>query len=384
MKTEIYFNLHPINFFIVSGIVQIFILSGILIFSKADNKRSNRLLAFLILVVNLHLTYLMLLDLNLDNLFPWLLWIPYSFLLAIGPLLFFYTCSFTRSGFKLSKKEMLHFVPLGIELILQLFQICWAILSREIYYNVPTDRIITPLIYVSASISIFYYLRRSMKEIESHEKLLVQQFSEIRKKTLQWLIKLLEYYRLFWLIWIPFAVSFLILFRGQIQNVFTIAVTYFLLTLLTYLTYWVGLQGLKKGFVMNIGDLIKNIKGGYHHLAQSEISELIAAIKTEMEKNDLFMNATLSLKEFASVLAKDPNLVSFVINTHLKKSFFELVNSYRIEAVKQRLMRNDGNRFTLLAIALECGFNSKTSFNRVFKEMTGDTPSQYLRKVSKN
>lgn len=382
MKTEVYFNLHPINFLIASGVLQVFVLSALLFFHKNGNQLSNRILAFLLLAVNLHLTYLLLLDLNLDNLFPQLLWFPYSFLTGIGPLLFFYTKSLIESDFRISKQEMLLFIPLGLEVGIQGFQIGWSVVFDEMYYNVQTAKITTPLIYIAAVISIQYYLRKSIKEIDVHEKELTQQFSEIMKKTLQWLTRLLSYYRLFWLFWIPFAVVFMVLFRAQVQNLFTISAAYFLLIFLTYLTYWIGLQGLLKGTTMNVGALMKRTKkGSYSHLSEGEIIALMESIKTEVEENECYLNPTLSLREFASVLDKDPNLVSYVINQHLKKTFYELVNFHRIEAVKSRMAQNDTVRFTLLAIAMECGFNSKTSFNRVFKEMTGMTPSQYLSKL---
>ena len=83
------------------------------------------------------------------------------------------------------------------------------------------------------------------------------------------------------------------------------------------------------------------------------------------------------------MIDKEPNLVSFIINKHLYQTFYELVNAYRINAVKEMLSQNKAENLTLLAIALECGFNSKTSFNRVFKEINGLTPSQYLKSISK-
>lgn len=384
MNSDIYFNFHPVNFLIISGVLQVFILSGILLFRRGNFKRGDRFLAFLLLVINLHLTYLMILDLNLDNLLPQLLWIPYSFLTATGPLLYFYTQSFTQPGFSFSKRKLLHFLPLVLEVILQFSQIGQAIVSREMYYQMPSDTYVTLIIYISASFSILYYLRKSMKEIMNYEEMLVQQFSEIGKRTLEWLRKLMSYYRLFWIVWIPFAIIFMMLFRAQIQNYFTIASVYFLLILLTYLTYWVGLQGLLKGSIMDIGDLTKRTKSSsYSHLSEADKSTLTEAIERQMLEKKLYLNPTLSLNQFAKCLDKDPNLVSFLLNNHLKKTFYELVNTHRITEVTERLNQGDAEKFTLLSIALESGFNSKTSFNRVFKDITGFTPSQYLKKHSK-
>jgi AraC-like DNA-binding protein len=74
-----------------------------------------------------------------------------------------------------------------------------------------------------------------------------------------------------------------------------------------------------------------------------------------------------------------PNHLSQVINQLEGKNFFDFVNAYRVEEVKRKMADDRSKKLTLLAIALESGFNSKTSFNMVFKKMTGQTPSQYYK-----
>jgi AraC-like DNA-binding protein len=66
-----------------------------------------------------------------------------------------------------------------------------------------------------------------------------------------------------------------------------------------------------------------------------------------------------------------------VINEHFKLNFFDFVNQYRVEAFKERIVNPKYGNFSLLGVAFECGFNSKSAFNRIFKKSTGLTPSQY-------
>ncbi|MGC9366431.1 MAG: helix-turn-helix domain-containing protein [bacterium] len=66
-----------------------------------------------------------------------------------------------------------------------------------------------------------------------------------------------------------------------------------------------------------------------------------------------------------------------MINESLQQNFFNFVNSYRIEEVKKMLVDEVNSDRTILEIMYECGFNSKSSFNSVFKKQTGLTPSQY-------
>ena len=177
---EIDFNLHIVNFLIISGILQSFILSGILFFKKTDYSLPSKLLSLTILAVNMQLAYLMILDLNLDNKYPNLLWIPYSYLTAIGPLIFLYTKSLLQKQSKVSKQEIMLFLPLAIELILQIIQIIYSGSRDIVYYNTPTDFVVTIIIYIASAISVFFYSRRSLKIINSHEKWAERNFSNLK------------------------------------------------------------------------------------------------------------------------------------------------------------------------------------------------------------
>jgi len=71
-----------------------------------------------------------------------------------------------------------------------------------------------------------------------------------------------------------------------------------------------------------------------------------------------------------------------VINEHMGMNFYNLVNEYRVNEVKERMKSEDMKQLTILAIAFDSGFNSKSSFNTIFKEKTGRTPSEYLVELS--
>ena len=236
---EIFFNLNPVNFFIVSGLVQNFILAGILFFRKGDRQLANRFLSLTIVIVNVHLTYLMVLDTNLDNLFPFLLWIPYSFLVAIGPLILFYTKALTDVDFSISKINVKHFIPVVVEVGLQAIMIVQSILSKELLYNTPLYFYVTPLLYLWAAGSIFYYVRLSLGIINNHEAWVLRNFSNLKEITLTWLRKLIIYYRLLWIVWVPFVATFLLFFRFQLLYLIVVLTLYFLMLIITYLTFWI-------------------------------------------------------------------------------------------------------------------------------------------------
>ncbi len=379
-QQPIYFNLNPVNFLIISGLLQNFILSGILFFRKSDNPTSSKILSVIIFIATLHLANLMVLDTNLDNLFPSILWLPYSYLAAVGPLIFLYTNSFVNSDFKMAKKYIPHFIPAAVELLFQVIQIANAANRNILYYNAPLYFHIVSVLYLWTAISIFYYLRLSLLLINNHESWVLKNYSNLKDITLAWLLKLISYYRILWMIWIPFILAFLLFFRFQLLYLIVVALLYFLMTILTYLTYWIGLEGLRRVNVVFLKpEITQSLNKNYNHLTTEEVKEYVQRIELAMVKEKLFLNENLSLRDLAKSVETDPNLVSFILNTGLKKNFYEFINSYRIEEVKARLNNPAYKHLTILGIALESGFNSKTSFNRVFKQLTGQTPSEFQK-----
>jgi AraC-like DNA-binding protein len=100
-----------------------------------------------------------------------------------------------------------------------------------------------------------------------------------------------------------------------------------------------------------------------------------------MDKERPYLNPELDLNRLAELLETNPKQVSYTINRSFSKNFYEYVNSYRIEAFKQSVTEPENKKLTLLGLAFECGFNSKSTFNDVFKKATGKTPSQYAKQL---
>lgn len=378
---EIYFNLNPVNFLIISGLIQNFILAGILFFKQGDRQLANRFLSLTIVIVNVHLTYLMVLDTNLDNLFPFLLWLPYSFLAATGPMIFFYTKALTDVDFSISKINGKHFIPVAVEIGLQVIMIVQSIQGNEMFYNTSLYFYVTPLLYIFAAGSIFCYLRRSLETINNHEAWVLRNFSNLKEITLVWLRKLIIYYRLLWVAWVPFVAIFLLFFRFQLLYLAVVLTLYILMLILVYLTLWIGLEGLGRGkliFVKHNEEKTEN--KNFSRLTRDEIQDHIERINQLMVLEKIYLNENLNLKEFALHLKADPNLISFILNNHLGSNFYDFVNRHRIEEVKNKLNNPECKHLSLLGIALESGFNSKTTFNRVFKQVTKTTPTEFQKR----
>ena len=101
-----------------------------------------------------------------------------------------------------------------------------------------------------------------------------------------------------------------------------------------------------------------------------------------MDTSKPYLEPKLSLSNLADDLNISVNHLSQVINQYEEKNFFDFVNSYRVKEFKERVHDPANKNYSILAVALDSGFNSKSSFNQVFKKITGKTPSQYMSETS--
>ncbi len=96
-----------------------------------------------------------------------------------------------------------------------------------------------------------------------------------------------------------------------------------------------------------------------------------------------YLNEKLTLQDLAVLLKVKPYYITFVLNHVMNKKFYDFVNYYRVEEIKKRIGEGEILRYTILSIAFDCGFNSKASFNRIFKSFTGYSPTEYIESFSK-
>ncbi|NQY14243.1 MAG: AraC family transcriptional regulator [Henriciella sp.] len=106
-------------------------------------------------------------------------------------------------------------------------------------------------------------------------------------------------------------------------------------------------------------------------------AELFETITNRVENGTLYLDGDLNLSRLATLTGVNKHHLSEVLNKHAGKNFYEFINEYRIAFVRNRLAADSDQ--TILDIAFEAGFTSKSTFNAVFKQFTGQTPSQYRR-----
>lgn len=379
------------NIILILGATQGLLLSA-LIFQKHRKLYANHFLSLLMFLYSIMLVQMLLTDLGFDKKYPQFLYAFLGFSFLIGPLHYLYAKSLIRFSALMKKLDWLHFIPF---LFVQIYFLSFMFKTKKealsVYDNQPLfDEALLFLIYNWLIIlQAMIYLILTILLINRYSKNIKNVFSTIEKIKLTWL-KI-----------ITFAVIF-VLSLFLIENLlmlFSIRVSHhFNLTSLIYATliYVLGYIGLSKSEIFSAPNLAKSMsqmqsqnalqkeqappryeKSG---LNPRKAKEYVNALLKLMETEKPYQNSELTLPQLAEKLAISPHNLSEVINTQLKQNFFDFINQYRVEEVKQAFSAPDKQHLKILAIAFDAGFNSKTSFNTIFKKEVGVTPSEFRKK----
>jgi AraC-like DNA-binding protein len=236
--------------------------------------------------------------------------------------------------------------------------------------------------YVLLIISLLIYWIFSIRLILSHRKNIPYFFSNYSKNN-----------TLTWLIFVVFIFLFLIVadrFLSSLQKVLGIAVFQFLsissnLTIFTFIMVFFGINQTvifkyKQGKTGRT-DADPTLKYKHSSLSEKQKDEISARVTTYLKTNKSYLIPDYSLQMMAEELQISRQNLSQVINESQHKNFYQLINEFRIKEVKEKMADTKFEIYTVLGIAFECGFNSKTTFNRIFKESTGKTPSEYRKSL---
>jgi AraC-like DNA-binding protein len=112
-------------------------------------------------------------------------------------------------------------------------------------------------------------------------------------------------------------------------------------------------------------------------LTDREAARLKDALTVVMDKERPWQDSDLTLADLAGRLSTSPHKLSEVLNSQLNQTFYDFVNGYRVREVQRRIAAGEAERVTMLSLALDAGFASKSTFNLVFKRHTGQTPSDF-------
>lgn len=307
----------------------------------------------------------------------------------IGPLIYFYIRSlFTKVDFK-KTKAWLPFIPF---LFVVLF------ISLPLSFKDPREGLVFDYLkYYFDYGDVFYVLDMgyllvftllSLKISKQYTQVIKRYFSNLTAADITWSKRLLLGIVLYliidaFLLISGFEFEGLPFFDNQI-NLLTI------LLVVLYLGYYGFFQAQmliptflleKKG--MQIEQQSNKIIASRNTtiFSTEEIANIKLALNNALAEEQLFLNESLTLSNLANEVQLTDKKLSTFINQELRTNFYELINQYRLAAFKKALVEIENQHLTIWGIASKCGFNSKTSFNRIFKKQTGLTPSQYQKQL---
>lgn len=334
-------------------------------FVKRADQAANRFLALALLIIVLWSAWLLGNNMRLGTYFPRWSWLPLRFSLTLGPLIFFYVLKITRPKYQFRPKDLLHFSPLLLEQGVLLLQ----------SHTLDFQRMSTVL-HLAAFISVVMYLYGSFRLIERFYQRLKFNGGDRYRYELRWLHRLLSIFGLLWLLWI--AVTAVDYFYDY--HLFDIYGYYPLYLLLAAMMIRMAAAAFFRPEIEEPGrELLVSKPQPSGELRQKGI-----CLKQAMEAGLFYRNDDLTLASLAAGLGIHPHELSRIINLALKKNFNDFVNEYRIREIVRKMQDPDYDRWTLLGIAFDSGFNSKTTFNRTFRQMTGKSAAEYKNDLKKH
>ncbi len=372
------------DFLLIIGVFEALFL-GILVLSKKGKKISDHLLSSILLLnaLTIFLSWIEMYNRNNGYPFPELINASTPFILLHGPLLWLYVKSLTSENFRFKIIHVIHLIP---------FILVTLLLGLSTYGMPAEKRILIdseqlfkehwlyPIIVGAIFISVQSYIIQALFHIKQYRKKIKSYFSTIDHFNLKWLrfvlFTAMVFYGIISLTYI-FDFFFNMLPYQLLQLTgFTIATIYILV---------LGFFGLRQGNIFTSNHI--------HHIPQEEKHKSLHPLKSaeekfikqllfHMEENQPHLEPEINLAQLSEQLCVSPEYLSGILNNKLNSNFFDFINQYRIDAFKKLCIDQKKQNLTLLGIAYECGFNSKATFNRVFKKRTGLTPGEYARQVS--
>ncbi len=344
----------------------------LILLSKKGRTVADYLLAFWFFLILLAITTIYI-GHNSESALDWYFDFTDISVFLYGPIIYFYARALRNSDFKLSIEYAFHLIPFIVSGV-----------SVLIYYSVGSGIPSTfrNLILISKMLLLLLYVIAVLLLLKKYNKEIEEFYSNTDRIKLNWLRFL--------------AVGFIIIFTisSISQIVYAMGILeipqyggYFTNIVLCVFVISIGYFGIKQTAInipQQIGDhhneknqeiILESNKIGSKE--EKDFRNLVDYVKSEKP----YLDGELTLYKLANQVNKPPYQLSKLINNYGGISFYDFINQFRIEEVKTKINNNMHVQHTLLSIGYDSGFNSKASFNRVFKKLVGMTPREYVNQI---
>jgi len=361
-------------------IFQLLMLS-FLLFTSKGRRTSNTLLGAFFLSICLNLADVFLFRLGVYFNYPTFAGWGNSLPLVFGPLLYFYTRSVIYKNFTITLKWLLHFLPFfAFFLITEVYYLAQPNdIKESILKNLASQHLAPAFTYVSAVVFIqfFAYAFASIQLVAWYKKTSSQLTSSPLYTNVSWLYSTLVFFILVMVITTlnsVFAQTALAKYYLFIFNIVILAVLVFVIQVLMKALrqsrfFAFDEQELRASPSREITDPVE----------RQEKEQIVEKLMLYMHSDKPYLEPELSLAQLAAQLSLKPRALSEAINDIRQQNFFDFINRYRIEEATRLLTNPEDKKITVLEVLYQVGFNSKSSFNTLFKKYTGITPTEFRK-----
>ena len=377
----------------VVGALQGLFLAGTLL-AQRNNRTANRLLGSLVVAFSIYLSSSVYFATGLIYKYPHFFGVGYQTPWLFGPLVYLYAVAASDRSWRFTKRALIHFVPVVVMVILASPYYMMSGAEKIAAYErwrvgtIPTPiKMLDPLKYVSGigyTVATVLYLRGHRRRIEDS-------YSNTARVNLIWLLWLAAAAGSIWLLATTLRVANAS--SGLRDEHISLA--------MALLVYAIGYLGLRQPEVFRYEtaefriptrpdltpvsqlpitppDAARYERSG---LGDHEATRLKDSLLALMDAECPWKDSELTLADLATRLDTTPHKLSEVLNAEIGQTFYDFVNGYRVREVQRRIRAGEARTLKMLALALDAGFASKSTFNQAFKKHTSQTPSDFRQAV---
>lgn len=346
-------------------------LVALLLWCARGNRGAQRLLAALLLVAVLRLMPYVLGFAGANDVWPWLSFAPFDLRLAVGPLLYLYLWRLATPA--LPPRWGWHLAPAALDLLYMLWAFALPLEQKHAWEAQVHGPWISPLQDAAGGVSLALYLVLAARLRRRYLAWLHEHVSDRDAQRQPWIASVLLALGL----WLLVSTGF------DLYSAAIAPLTYYdrfpQYLAFSAIILWLGLEGwrhagrdfpqMRPVLPAPLAEPAATSSAGRDWQATAD------AWHERIRDEGWWRQPGLSLADVAQRLGTNDSYVSRAFNQGLKRNFNGAINAMRVDAVQQRLREDPSAE--LLALGLDCGFSSKASFNRVFREQTGMSPSAW-------
>lgn len=350
-----------------------------MLLAQRNNRTANRLLGALMGAFTIYLASAVYYSAGIVRAYPQFFGLSFPTLWLFGPLVYLYTVAASDRSWRMRRRDWLHLAPAAIVTAVALPYLVMsggdklAFYDRLIAGDVPTViRVLEPTKFISGigySAATVLYLRRHRRAVEEN-------YSNVARVNLAWLLWLAGAAAAIWVLATTLQITD---FNRQLREEhisLSIAVV----------VYAIGYMGLRQPEVFRYQTAefaIPVAPERYERsgLTDDEARALEQSLRRLMDVEQPWKDSELTLPDLAARLQSTPHKLSEVLNAQVGQTFYDFVNGYRVREVQRRIKAGEARQLKMLALAMDAGFASKSTFNDVFKKHTSQTPSDFRAAV---